>query len=138
MKTAFQNASGFHLIEILLTIAMAGIIAALSLPLYSQYMVQARRAEAAGMLARLAVAMEQFHIEHNSYAGATLSDLKFPDVIARNSYHLAIQQTSVGEYQLRAIPLGKQAQDDQRCAALILYSSAQKGVSGPGSVSECW
>lgn len=138
MKHHMRFFSGFHLIEILFAVAILGIITAISMPIYSQYIMQARRAEAASTLTRLAAAMEQFHIEHGTYADATLKALKFSETIAAHSYRLTISKANTDNYQLHAIPLGKQARNDRRCATLILYSSSQRSVSGPAGTNECW
>jgi type IV pilus assembly protein PilE len=129
---------GFHLLELLSTVAIISMLAALSFPLYAQYLVQARRLEAANTLAKLAVAMEKFHIEHNTYEDATLADLHFPDTIAKNHYRLMIQTASHHDYTLLAQPLGKQAEKDTQCAGLLLYANDKRAVTGSGKVEECW
>lgn len=133
-----QKYNGFNLMEIMIVIAIISIISTLSFPLYSQYVVHARRLEAASMLSKLAVAMEQFHIEHNTYADATLTALNFSETVAKNNYRLTIQTANNNNYVLSAIPLGKQAEKDALCAALTLNANNQKGVTGSGNVSECW
>jgi type IV pilus assembly protein PilE len=138
MDELFKTTRGFHLIEILMVLAIISIVTAFALPLYSQYMTGTRRLEAANTLSRLAVAMERFHIENNTYENATLAALSFPETIAKNNYHLAIQSASNNDYSLIAEPVGNQAEKDPRCAALILSANNKKTVTGPGSVAECW
>lgn len=129
--------NGFHLVEILSVIAILSILCSLCLPLYGQYLVQARRLEATIALSQLALAMEQFHIEHNSYEGATLSTLHFSDNIGKNNYHLRMEVTN-NDYKLIAQPLGRQAEKDSHCGELILLANNEKAVSGLGSARECW
>lgn len=132
-----KSENGFHLIELLTTVAIMSILVTFCLPLYSQYMVQAKRLEAASMLSRLSIAMEKFHIENNTYEGATLAALHFSDTIANNQYQLRIQ-TANNDYTLLAQPKGMQAEKDTQCAGLILYANGRKDVTGNGNVSECW
>jgi len=129
---------GFHLIEILMTIAIIGITASLSFPLYTQYLVQARRVEAKNTLSQLALAMEQYHIEHNSYEDATLVNLNFPEMIAKENYQLSIQNATGQDYLLSAIPLGKQLEKDRECQTLSLNAKNEKMITGHGSIAECW
>jgi len=124
--------------EMLAVLAIISIVTTFAIPLYSQYLVHTRRLEAAGSLSRLALAMEQYHIEHNTYQGATLTDLHFPETIAKNNYQLTIFSTDTNAFLLAANPLGKQAEKDQSCAVLTLHSNGEKGISGPGKVDECW
>ena len=129
---------GFHLIEVLITLAIISILTAFCLPLYSQYTVQARRLEAKTILSELAIAMEKFHIEHNTYEGATLAALHFSDWIAKNNYRLLIQTATNNDYTLIAYPHAKQAEKDAQCASLILHANNKKEISGDGKTNECW
>jgi type IV pilus assembly protein PilE len=138
MDISQPNMRGFHLIEILSTVAILSILVALSLPIYSQYTIGVKRIEAENTLSKLAIAMEKFHVEHNTYENATLEALHFPATIVRNNYRLTIQTAANNHYILIAEPLGKQAEKDQHCAGLILYSNDKKGVTGSGNVEECW
>lgn len=138
MDMSSKKTGGFHLVEILSTVAILSILVALSLPLYTQYNTGVKRVEAENTLGKLAIAMERFYVEHNSYENATLEALNFPATIAKDNYRLAIQTATNNDYALLAEPIGKQAEKDQRCAGLILYSNDKKAVTGSGSVEECW
>jgi type IV pilus assembly protein PilE len=129
---------GFHLIEILITLSIISILAAFCFPIYSQYIVQGQRLEAASTLEKLAIAMEKFHIENNTYENASLAALNFPSVIAKNNYQLIIKAATNNDYILVAKPLGRQAEKDTHCAQLILYSNDKKAVTGNADMSECW
>jgi len=132
-----KKSPGFSLIELLTVISIISILAALCFPLYSQYMMKARRLEAASMLSRLAIAMEKYHIENNTYETATLASLSFPASIANNNYRLVIEATS-NNYKLIAEPMEDQARKDTVCAALILHANGVRAVTGPAKIHECW
>ena len=138
MPTIFVTKKGFHLIEILIVLAIIGILSTLAVPLYSQHMVQERRLEAAEQLSKLALAMEEYHVEHNSYQAATLAELHFPEFIIKNNYQLIIASSSDTNYQLIAKPINNQAENDKNCGSLILNSNEEKNVSGHATVEECW
>lgn len=133
-----ENIKGFHLIEIMIVIAIIGILASICFPIYTQPTIKARRLEAETMLVKLAIALEEFHLEHQTYEGAVLSDLNFSEFIAANNYRLAIQTATDHDYVLHAQPLGKQAEKDKECGTLILDAHNQKNVTGSGKVTECW
>ena len=97
-----------------------------------------RRIEAATMLSRLAVAMEQFHFAQNSYLNVTLAKLHFPEMVADNRYQLKIQMEDNEEFLLSAIPVGTQAKKDKLCNVLTLNSYGEKNVTGTGNVNDCW
>jgi type IV pilus assembly protein PilE len=132
-----QISRGFHLVEMLSTLAIMSILVALCLPLYSNYLMQGRRLEAATSLSTLAIAMEKFHIEHHTYADATLAALHIPETLSGNHYRLMIQTASNHDYTLLAEPIGKQAKDDN-CKGLLLYADGRKAVTGTARMEECW
>lgn len=129
---------GFHLIEMLITLTIAGILANFGTLAYTQYLTQEARLEAAHSLSKLALAMEQYALEQRSYQGANLSTLHFLESIARNHYRLKIYVATPYRYQLSAIPQGKQAQQDRACGTLSLSSNGEKKISGTGKLGECW
>lgn len=129
---------GFQLIELMIVIAIIGILVSIGVPLYSVYTMQANRLEAANTLSRLAIAMEEYHAATHTYQTATLALLHFPEQIAKNHYRLAIAKADDQDYLLSAIPLGQQAQRDRMCGELTMDANGEKGVHGSGKVEECW
>ncbi len=138
VKNYFLSPNGFHLLELLIAIAIIGLLAALSFPVYSQYRVQERRLEAAEILSKLAIAMEEYHVAQNTYEDATLAALNFPESIVDGRYQLAIPLATATDYRLTATPVGDQAEKDTACATLILSADGEKEISGPGKVNDCW
>ncbi|TAK74678.1 MAG: prepilin-type N-terminal cleavage/methylation domain-containing protein [Gammaproteobacteria bacterium] len=138
VRGCYKSSPGFHLLELLIVMAMIGLLAALSLPLYSQYVVQERRLEAAAMLSKLAIAMEEYHVDQNTYQNATLAALGFSEIIVDGYYQLSIPTETADDYLLMATPLGAQAAKDTACASLTLQANAKKGITGSGKVEECW
>lgn len=137
MQKPFQSAYGFHLVELLVVISIISIVSAFSVPLYSQYMAHERRNEAVAMMGKLALALEAFHVEHDTYQGATLAELNFPEAIVRDHYQLSIRSVTDQTYLVAAVPVSK-AEKDGACGVLTLDSQGEKSISGTGSVEECW
>lgn len=126
-----------NLLELMIAIAIIGILSILSLPIYTQHLVHEKRIEAEIMLEKLSLALEHYYIIHNSYKGATFALLKFPERIVKNNYQLALRVTE-SDFTITAHPLAAQAEKDTNCAALSLNSLNQKTISGTGSINECW
>lgn len=59
---------GFTLTELLIVIAVVGILAAIAIPVYNNYLVRARRADAKTALEQLRAAQEMFRAERGRYA----------------------------------------------------------------------
>jgi type IV pilus assembly protein PilE len=60
----------FTLIELMVTVAIVGILAAVALPAYSEYVLRGRIPDATARLATLQVQMEQYFQDNRTYVGA--------------------------------------------------------------------
>ncbi|HEY0845912.1 MAG TPA: type IV pilin protein [Noviherbaspirillum sp.] len=65
---------GFSLIELMIAVAIVGIIAAVAYPSYTQYVLRSNRAAAQAHLSDIAQAEQQYLVDNRAYT-ATLSDL---------------------------------------------------------------
>ncbi len=68
-----KQSRGFTLIELMITIAIIGILAGVALPAYNEYARRAKLTEAFTGLADFRVRMEQFYQDNRRYDGAGLN-----------------------------------------------------------------
>ena len=61
------SATGFTLIEVMITVAVIAIIAAVALPAYFDYITRSRLVEARANLADMRTRMEQFFLDNRTY-----------------------------------------------------------------------
>lgn len=62
---------GFTLIEVMIVVAIIGIVASIALPAYTDYVKQGKAAEATATLADLRVKMEQYYQDNRTYVGGS-------------------------------------------------------------------
>jgi type IV pilus assembly protein PilE len=113
-----------------------GILTSLALPVYTQHYRRARRLEAEVELLKLSSALEEFFVTNNSYSGADLKKLNFPELVASGRYQLAINTLENSFFSVAAKPLVKQ--QDSECGILTLNSRGEKSVSRTGKSVDCW
>lgn len=141
MKLKKHN--GFTLIEVMIVVAIVGILAAIAYPSYQEQVRKSRRADCAGELTLLANAMERFFTLNGTYTGASLGGANpvFPGSCPIDggtpSYDFAIAITNGGlGYTVSAAPTGPQTGD--KCGTLSLNQIGQQTVSTALPPAECW
>ncbi len=64
-----KGKGGVTLIEVMVVVAIVGLLAAIAIPAYDNYITRSRRSEAFTALETVRAAQEMFRAEHGSYAG---------------------------------------------------------------------
>jgi type IV pilus assembly protein PilE len=132
-------ADGFTLFEMLIVVAIIGILAAIALPAYQRYVQRANRGSAAGMLGDLAARQERFRFANNRYANdiTELNGGTGPATIysERGKHVLSVVSADASTYVLQAVPTVDQGNDN--CGTLTLSNLAVKGSSS-GIAADCW
>lgn len=132
--------TGFTLVELMITVAIIGILSSVGYPSYVKYIQKAKRSEAQAALVSMATAMEQWRVENNNdYSGVTVgtdATSIFSDQVPTDggtkTYTLSLV-SDAGTYTLTATPVAPQDTDD--CGTLTLNST---GVKTSSTGTNCW
>jgi type IV pilus assembly protein PilE len=137
MKTMTRNPSmgtlarGFTLIELMIAVAIIGILASIAIPAYQQYVLRANRADAQAILMETAQFMERYFTTNNSYADAALLSGQSPKT-GTAKYTISFSSQSDTAYTLQAAPQGSQTADS--CGTLSVDQTGATTAGGTG----CW
>jgi type IV pilus assembly protein PilE len=125
---------GFTLIEVMVTVAIVGILSAVALPAYSTYVTRGRLAEAFTALGGAQPAAEQWWANKRDYTDFNTAS-NFPATTANFSY--ALSNATPSSYTITATGLGR--------VAGFVYTVDQNGKrtttaspSGWGTSTSCW
>ena len=130
MKRNYLTMSGFTLVELMITVAIIGIIASIALPSYLEQVRKTRRTNAQSDLVELASFMERYYTENFTYVGAALPFTESPKQGSSKFYDLTPVTTALA-YTLTATVKGAQTAD--RCGDLAITNT---GARTPAS--NCW
>lgn len=134
-----RKTRGYTLLELVIVVVIASVLATLAMNVYGNYTYRARRAEGREMLLRVASAQERYYTNFNRYGA--LADLQLGSTVQSERGHYAVTAAlGAGDqtYTLTATPAGAQAKD--QCGALTLDNAGRKGPPPSATYTNgpCW
>ncbi len=147
--------SGFTIFELLIAVAVVGILTALAMPAFKAQLIKSRRADAYAALSAVQLAQERFRANQPAYASlltAATTDnppgLGLPASTANNFYTITLNGVSATGYTALATAVAGSSQaSDGNCVQLsvrlnvgtVYYGSAAAGgnIAEP-AINPCW
>jgi type IV pilus assembly protein PilE len=152
-QASARSHTGFTLVELMITVVIVSILAAIAIPSYSTYVQKSRRTEAKSALLTMASLEERYFSTNNTYTAAP-SNLGYPAgtalpfTIGSGYYQITglavvaatapANANSVGtpaSYTITATTFGTQT-SDTGCVTFTISSTGQQTATG--TYPTCW
>lgn len=132
---------GFTLVELMIVVAIVAILSAVAYPSYTKYVVRGKRTAAASFIVSLANKQEQAMINSRAYQSTVAALNANAGTEVTDNYTISIAADNAAApptYTITAAPTGGQATNDTKCGSLTYTQAGVKGITGTGTVAECW
>ncbi len=128
--TKIKINTGFTLIELMVAVAIVGILASIALPSYQEHVRNTRRTDARDALINAAQSLERQYTSTNAYTGGTITeDVAFSS--PSGYYSVTATELTAGTYTL--VSTANAPQDkDVACKTMII---THQGTKTPAA---CW
>ena len=138
MVQAFRRsegaAKGFSLMELMVTVAIVGVLTAVAMPSYSGYIDRSRRGDGMDYLLKIAAAQEVYYLANKTYT-STLSSLNM-DATSSDKHYRATLLVSAQGFTIVGTGSGDGTTGHQSSDGLLVYrSTGQKSWDGNNDLS---
>lgn len=137
-----RRTAGFSLLELLIALAVIGLITAIALPTYQESTLRSGRADGKSALMQVAAAQERYYSANNTYSTNAAPFANPPEATIDSpdgKYEISVSACSGGTiancFVATATPQGSQTNDV--CTSLTIDSTGVRGATG-APAEECW
>ena len=136
MRKRSDNVSGMTLIELLIVVAIVGILAAIAGPAWNDQVIKSRRADARNTLLAAQIEQEQYRANNLTYATSmSAMGMGSFDSTSRDYYRLEVVSADATSFLITATPNGNQAND----STCNVFAVRQTGPEHSGYAAlSCW
>lgn len=124
--------NGFTLIELMIGVAIIGILAAIAYPSYTDFIAKSARSDGLAAVMRVANLQEQFYLDNRAYAEDMSELIPGADPFITDQGFYSVDSTGTTSFTIVATAQGIQASRDSACATIQLTDTGAK------TPLECW
>jgi len=132
-----KQTAGFTLVELTIVVAIIGILSAIGMNYYGDYVRETNRTDAKSALSRIASSLEKCRSLYAAYNSPNCN-VVFPADSDEGYYSIAAAFPSAAAFTLTATPVaGRPQASDAECTSITLTNTGLKG-SAPSGIDVCW
>ena len=129
--------AGFTLIELMIVVAIVGILVSVGMAFFGENVLATNRTEARAALSQTAGSLEKCRSLYGSYNAANCN-VVLPFTTESNYDTITGTTLAATQFTLTATPVAGEPQaNDSDCTSITLDNLGVKG-SSPAAIDECW
>jgi type IV pilus assembly protein PilE len=132
--------NGFTLVELMVSVAIVGILAGIAYPSYINYTRRTNRTDATRTMTQSSQQLERCYSQSFTYLGCPTAPAG-TTTTPEGYYQIVINPDSATHYAITATPVGGSQLTDSDCAQFTLNSSGTQGATDSSSADttkKCW
>lgn len=129
---------GFILIELMIVVVIAGVLAMIAIPSYQASVIKSRRADGRVALNDTAQRLERCYTQFGGYDADECPIEDEEEITSQEGFYIVtVAVPDAATYTLTAAPQGAQA-DDEECGSLEIDNTGARDITGDGEIERCW
>jgi type IV pilus assembly protein PilE len=134
----YSRNRGFSLIELLIVMVIASVLAMIAVPSYQASVIKSRRADGRVVLNDTAQRMERCYTQFGAYDAADCPIADGEEILSQEGFYLlTVAVADAATYTLTAAPQAAQ-EDDEECGSLAITNTGVRTITGDGELERCW
>lgn len=132
---------GMTLLELMIVVAIIGILAAIAMPAFNNSVIEARRADARNSLFDWQLRQAEYFADNLSYASVSTINGSGADTVdsGEGYYDITVTSSSTTTFQMTATPKSGTTQaSDSECASYFCINQDGPLYTGSCAAQACW